>query len=95
MIDSIAQLKSTLLTNVGDTEQAYWNLVRSMNDLRILQRLLERGEEVAFEPERMRFSWGEGDPGRLFQMRWFLREGWGALAHYGIHESVMREPRAR
>lgn len=45
-LDSIAQLKSTLLTNVGDTEQAYWNVVRSTNDLRILQRLLERGEKV-------------------------------------------------
>jgi hypothetical protein len=57
-------------------------------------RRLERGEEVAFDPERMRFAWGIDDPGRLFEMRWFLREGWGPLAHYGIHDVVMREPRA-
>jgi hypothetical protein len=57
-------------------------------------RQLERGEEVAFDPERMRFAWGIDDPGRLFEMRWFLREGWGPLAHYGIHDVVMREPRA-
>jgi hypothetical protein len=57
-------------------------------------RRLERGEEVAFDPERMRFAWGIDDPGRLFEMRWFLREGWGPLAHYGVHDVVMREPRA-
>ena len=27
-------------------------------------------------------------------MRWFLREGWGALAHYGTGDIVMREATA-
>jgi outer membrane protein TolC len=45
-LDAIAQLKSTLLQNVNDTETAYWTLVRSRWDLAILLRLLTRGEEV-------------------------------------------------
>lgn len=45
-LDEIAQLKGTLLSNVNSTEEAYWNLVQAESDLRILQRLLERGEEV-------------------------------------------------
>jgi outer membrane protein TolC len=45
-LDAVAQLKSTLLQNVNDTEAAYWTLVRSRWDLAILQRLLERGQEV-------------------------------------------------
>ncbi len=45
-LDQIAELKSTLLTNVNNTEEAYWNLMQAESDLRILQRLLERGEEV-------------------------------------------------
>jgi hypothetical protein len=27
-------------------------------------------------------------------MRWFLRRGWGALAHYGTGDIVMHEPQA-
>ena len=27
-------------------------------------------------------------------MRWFLRDGWGARAHYGTREIVMHEPEA-
>lgn len=57
-------------------------------------RRIERGEEVVLDPEQMRFAWGISDPGRLHEMRWFLREGWGPLAHYGIHDVRMREPRA-
>jgi outer membrane protein TolC len=45
-IDSVAELKGTLLQNVNDVEQAYWNLVRAQSDLQILQRLLDRGDEV-------------------------------------------------
>jgi outer membrane protein TolC len=45
-LDSIQQLKGTLLNTVGDVETAYWNLVRAQADVLILQRLLERGEEV-------------------------------------------------
>lgn len=45
-LDQISELKGTLLTNVNNTEEAYWSLVQAESDLRILQRLLERGEEV-------------------------------------------------
>lgn len=45
-LDEISQLKSTLLTNIGDTETAYWNLVKARADLLILQRLLHYGEDV-------------------------------------------------
>ncbi len=45
-LDEISQLKSTLLTNIGETETAYWNLVKARADLQILQRLLRNGEDV-------------------------------------------------
>lgn len=45
-LDQIQQLKATLLSNVNDAEAAYWALVRARIDLLILQRLLERGEEI-------------------------------------------------
>lgn len=45
-LDSILQLKGTLIQVVTDTETAYWNLVRAVADLQITQRLLERGEQV-------------------------------------------------
>lgn len=45
-LDNIQQLKGTLLTNINDAEQAYWNLVRAQSDLLIIERLLARGEEV-------------------------------------------------
>jgi hypothetical protein len=55
---------------------------------------LSRGETLRFDPELSRFTWGESDPGQLARMRWFLREGWGARAHYGTREIVMHEPEA-
>lgn len=45
-LDSIQQLKATLLQNVNDAEASYWALVRAASDVLVLQRLLERGEEV-------------------------------------------------
>jgi outer membrane protein TolC len=44
--DEVQNLKGQLITNTTDVEAAYWNLVRSVSDLQITQRLLERGEEV-------------------------------------------------
>ncbi len=44
--DAIAQLKSDLLNNANQTEQAYWQLVQSHADLLILRRLLQRGIQV-------------------------------------------------
>ncbi len=44
--DSLAVTKSQLIQTVTQTEEAYWNLVRSYWDVLILQRLLERGVAV-------------------------------------------------
>ena len=55
---------------------------------------LERGQAVSFDAATQRFTWGESDPGDLSRMRWFLREGWGTLAHYGTGEIVMEEGEA-
>jgi outer membrane protein len=44
--DQIEQLEGTLLDTVRQVEEAYWGLVRAQSDLRILQSLLERGEQV-------------------------------------------------
>lgn len=44
--DEIQNLKSQLITQTTDVEVAYWNLVRSLSDLNITERLLARGEEV-------------------------------------------------
>jgi hypothetical protein len=52
---------------------------------------LDAGEEVVLDPATRRFAWGESDPAQLGRMRWFLREGWGARAHYGTNEVVMHE----
>ncbi|MBC7834387.1 MAG: TolC family protein [Phycisphaerales bacterium] len=44
--DEIQALKGQLITNVAETEDAYWTLVRAYNDLLILERLLQRGQDV-------------------------------------------------
>jgi hypothetical protein len=41
--DAVQQLKATLVQQVGDTESAYWELVRAHGELKIARRLLERG----------------------------------------------------
>lgn len=43
---AIADLEQQLNQTIHDVERAYWELYRSHWDLAILQRLLERGEEV-------------------------------------------------
>jgi hypothetical protein len=55
---------------------------------------LERGQAVFFDPTTQRFDWGESDPGDLSRLRWFLREGWGDLAHYGTGDIVMQQGQA-
>jgi hypothetical protein len=60
---------------------------------RVAERLAQGGE-VVFDPTRQRFLWGVSEPEELGRMRWFLREGFGPLAHYGIHEIRMREGQA-
>lgn len=44
--EQVQQLKQTLLTNVVEVEEAYWNLVAAYASLQINQRLLERGLDV-------------------------------------------------
>jgi len=44
--DAIQELKATLLDIIAQTEEAYWNLYLSIQDLRIRARLLERGIET-------------------------------------------------
>lgn len=57
-------------------------------------RRLDRGETVAFDPAERKFAWGVSPPNELTKLRFFLRDGFGPLAHYGIHEIRMRETRA-
>ncbi len=57
-------------------------------------RKLDRGEAVVFDPVERKFAWGVSPPNELSRLRFFLRSGFGPLAHYGIHEIKMREPRA-
>jgi hypothetical protein len=68
-------------------------LATSRESLRTASRL-QRGLAVSFDPERYRFVWGVSDPRDIFRMRWFLRGGWGPLAHYGTGDMRMQEAHA-
>lgn len=57
-------------------------------------RKLDRGETVVFDPAERKFAWGVSPPSELPKLRFFLRGGFGPLAHYGIHDIRMRESRA-
>jgi hypothetical protein len=57
-------------------------------------RRLERGETVVFDPGVLKFAWGVSPPSELPKMRFFLRGGFGDVAHYGIHDIRMRERQA-
>ncbi len=57
-------------------------------------RKLDRGEAVVFDPVERKFAWGVSPPNELSRLRFFLRSGFGPLAHYGIHEIRMRETMA-
>ena len=52
---------------------------------------VERGDEASFDTERQRYSWGVSPPAEMARMRWFLRDGWGSLPHYGMDAAVVRE----
>ena len=51
---------------------------------------VERGDEVSFDTARQRYAWGVSPPAEMGRMRWFLREGWGTLPHYGMEDAVVR-----
>lgn len=44
--NAVQTLKRDLIRTVGDTERAYWQLVQAYREIEILQRLLERGQQV-------------------------------------------------
>ena len=54
-------------------------------------RRLDRGDKVVWDPAERKFAWGVTPPNELAKLRFFLRGGFGPLAHYGIHEIKMRE----
>ena len=57
-------------------------------------RKLDRGEPVVLDPEERKFAWGVTPPNELQKLRFFLGDGFGPLAHYGIHDIKMRDPSA-
>ncbi|MBX7185567.1 MAG: hypothetical protein K1Y01_10525 [Vicinamibacteria bacterium] len=57
-------------------------------------RKLDRGETVILDPAERKFAWGVTPPNELQKLRFFLRNGFGPLAHYGIHDIKMREASA-
>jgi hypothetical protein len=57
-------------------------------------RRLERGEKVLFDPAERKFAWGVSPPSDLPKLRFFVRSGFGPLAHYGINDIRMRETAA-
>ena len=61
--------------------------------LQAAQRL-ERGRPVVLDTATTGYEWGVSPPEEMGRMRWFLREGWGARAHYGTGDVIMREGRA-
>lgn len=54
--DDIQELKSLLISTVTQVEEAYWTLVRAQYDLKIVQRLLEAGEDVRRTLEGRQFD---------------------------------------
>lgn len=66
-----------------------WVLGFARESLRAAARL-ERGLAVEFDPLQQRFAWGVSDPEELSRLRWPLRDGWGPLAHYGLHDVRLR-----
>ena len=61
--------------------------------LRAAQRL-EQDRPVVLDAATTGYEWGVSPPEEMGRMRWFLREGWGARAHYGVGDVVMQEAQA-
>jgi hypothetical protein len=61
--------------------------------LRAAQRL-EQDRPVVLDAATTGYEWGVSPPEEMGRMRWFLREGWGARAHYGVGDIVMQEAEA-
>lgn len=52
-------------------------------------RRLDAGRPVMYEPRARRYRPGRSDPRHMERMRWFLREGFGDLAPYGMDEALL------
>jgi hypothetical protein len=70
-----------------------WVLGFTRETLRAAGRL-ERGLAIELDPTLQRFAWGHSDAAGLSRLRWPLRDGWGPLAHYGIHDVRLRSASA-
>ena len=55
---------------------------------------LERDRPVVLAAAATGYEWGVSPPEKMGRLRWFLREGWGARAHYGTGDVVMQAGRA-
>ena len=49
---------------------------------------------MVLDPAERKFAWGVTPPNELQKLRFFLGNGFGPLAHYGIHDIRMREASA-
>ena len=57
-------------------------------------RRLEQGRQVDYDPEQRSFVPRKTYPELMGRMRWFLRDGWGAAAPYGVGPVVAQSPSA-
>ncbi len=57
-------------------------------------RRLEQGRLVDYDPERRSFVPRKSYPELMGRMRWFLRDGWGPAAHYGVGPVVAQSSQA-
>ena len=60
-------------------------------ETRRVARRLDQSETVVLDPAERKFAWGVSPANELQKLRFFLRSGFGPLAHYGIHDIRMRE----
>lgn len=79
--------------DLGATRDGPYLLGFSRETLRTARRL-DHGDAVVFDPAVMRFAWGVSPASELPKMRFFLRNGFGDVPHYGIHDIRMRERQA-
>lgn len=79
--------------DLGATRDGPYVLGFVRESLRTARRL-DRGDAVTFDPAERRFAWGVSPASELGKLRFFLRRGFGDVAHYGIHDIRMRDHEA-
>lgn len=55
---------------------------------------LESGQAITWDPESRRFVPGQDHPGHMDHQRWFLWDGWGREAYFGVGDIVMQSDHA-